>query len=139
MLMAALFAAAGAWTVFSFWFGDAADPNRSWLTLVCPGLFLPIGLFLMVVGLLELRQSGSTIEVFEGTVWVTEPGLLTTQQRYWWREELAAIRCIRDSDGPHWLRFDLTNGRHERFSSGHGLDWVAWRLRQALQLPEVPP
>jgi hypothetical protein len=142
VLFGALFAALpGTALVFSICSnGVNTQTVDGWLSLVCPLLFTLLGVVMVVCGLLERRQPGGSLEVSEGTVRVTEPGLV--KSRHWQRrrEELAAVRCINDGDGGYWLQLDLADGRRERFfASGRGLDWGAWRLRRALELPEVPP
>ncbi len=108
--------------------------------LVCAGLFTVFGLLVLAGALLGRKRPAGFLKVTAGTVRAAEPGLWKLRERTWQREELAAVRNIRDSDGGTWLQLDLADGRRESLFAGvPGLDWVAWRLRQALQLPEVPP
>jgi hypothetical protein len=119
----------------------ATEPPESWLALAGPLLGMLPGAALVVWGFLGLRKQGSeAIEVTEGTVRGTEPGLGKPRQRRWRREELTAVRCIAN-DASYYIRLDLANGQWEELISGNGQEmaWIAWRLRQALQLPEVPP
>jgi hypothetical protein len=115
-------------------------PPDGWLALVCPVLFSLFGLMVIVVSLLGRKRPNGSLEVTAGTIRASAPGFIKTHQWQWRRDELAAVRNVRDSDDGSWLQLDLADGRKVRpLASIPGLDWVAWRLRQEIQLPEVPP
>jgi hypothetical protein len=140
VLFGAVFAGFVAVSIISA-FGRGEVPAETPMgTLLCPILLVVGAIMLIVLGVLESRAPGEIIEVADGVLRISQPGLTRIRQWQWGREQLSAIRYCGDGDGGFWLQIDLATGRSETFSGGgHALEWVAWRLRQILRLPELPP
>ena len=116
--------------------------NNDWIGVaVTVGIFLPVGIAL-VVGGLNVAYRSTVLTISADRLQIVETGLFGTKEHGWRRREIADVRMDvymtdDDSKPSHELQIHTNDGKHHGFlrqRSDDELAWLATRLRQTLAL-----